>query len=143
MIWYSFNCTFGFYSVCIKLFWILNLRQWHPHPTTGQVLQTSQTPDLISEEEDEPVFPITPGLFAAIFCNKFKYIGNIDFLLFNLFLSTHLNVFIQYSEWWTWFVSIIVFITALLIQQRGECWWGDVQQKITNYHFINTTKNIE
>jgi hypothetical protein len=27
--------------------------QWHPHPTTGQVLQSSPTPDLISEEEEE------------------------------------------------------------------------------------------
>ena len=36
--------------ICIKLFWILNL--WHPHPTTGQVLQSSPTPDLISEEEE-------------------------------------------------------------------------------------------
>ena len=35
--------------ICIKLFWILNL--WHPHPTTGQILQ-SPTPDLISEEEE-------------------------------------------------------------------------------------------
>jgi hypothetical protein len=34
-----------------KVFWILTLRQWHPHPTTGQVLQSSLTPDLISEEE--------------------------------------------------------------------------------------------
>jgi len=40
-----------FIHVCIKLFWILTLRQWHPHPTTGQVLQSSPTPDLISEEE--------------------------------------------------------------------------------------------
>jgi hypothetical protein len=37
--------------ICIKLFWILILRQWHPHPTTGQVLQSSPTPHLISEEE--------------------------------------------------------------------------------------------
>ena len=89
------------------------------------------------------LFPITPGLFAAIFCNKFKYIGNIDFLLFNLFFSTHFKVFIQYSEWWTWFLSFIVFISALLIQRREECWWRAVQQKITNDNFINTTKNIE
>jgi hypothetical protein len=63
-----------------------HLLQWHPHPTTGQVFQSSPTPDLISEE-DESVFPITPGLFAAIFCNKFKYIGNIDFLLFNFMIT--------------------------------------------------------
>ena len=36
-----------------KVFWILTLGQWHPHPTTGQVLQSSPTPDLISEEEEE------------------------------------------------------------------------------------------
>jgi len=36
-----------------KVFWILTLRQWHPHPTTGQVLQSSPNPDLISEEEEE------------------------------------------------------------------------------------------
>ena len=36
-----------------KVFWILTLRQWHPHPTPGQVLQSSPTPDLISEEEEE------------------------------------------------------------------------------------------
>ena len=39
--------------ICIKLFWILTPRQWHPHPTRGQVLQSSPTPDLISEEEEE------------------------------------------------------------------------------------------
>ena len=39
--------------ICIKLFWILTLRQWHSHSTTGQVLQSSPTPDLISEEEEE------------------------------------------------------------------------------------------
>ena len=39
--------------ICIKLFWILTLRQWHPHPTTGQVLQSIPTPYLISEEEEE------------------------------------------------------------------------------------------
>ena len=38
--------------ICIQLFWILTLRQWHPHPTTGQVLRSSPTPDLISEEEE-------------------------------------------------------------------------------------------
>jgi hypothetical protein len=37
--------------ICIKLFWILTL--WHPHPTTGQVLQSSPTPDLISAQEEE------------------------------------------------------------------------------------------
>jgi hypothetical protein len=39
--------------ICIKLFWILALRQWHPHPTTYQVLQSSPTPDLKSEEKKE------------------------------------------------------------------------------------------
>jgi hypothetical protein len=39
--------------ICIKLFWILALRQWHPHPTTYQVLQSSPTPDLKSEEKEE------------------------------------------------------------------------------------------
>ena len=34
-----------------KVFWILTLR--HPHPTTGQVLQSSPTPDLISDEGEE------------------------------------------------------------------------------------------
>jgi hypothetical protein len=42
--------------ICIKLFGILTLRQWHPHPTTGQVLQSSPTPDLVSEEEEEGQF---------------------------------------------------------------------------------------
>jgi hypothetical protein len=42
--------------ICIKLFWILTLRQWHPRPTTGQVLQSSPTPDLVSEEEEEGQF---------------------------------------------------------------------------------------
>ena len=42
--------------ICIKLFWILTLRQWHPHPTSGQVLQSSPTPDLVSEEEEEGQF---------------------------------------------------------------------------------------
>ena len=27
--------------------------KWHPHPTTGQVLQSSPTPDLVSEEDEE------------------------------------------------------------------------------------------
>jgi hypothetical protein len=39
--------------ICIKLFWTLTLRQWHPHPMKGQVLQSSSTLDLISEEEEE------------------------------------------------------------------------------------------
>jgi hypothetical protein len=39
--------------ICIKLFWILTLRQWHSYPTTDQVLQSSPTSDLISEEEEE------------------------------------------------------------------------------------------
>jgi hypothetical protein len=26
--------------ICIKLFWILTLRQWHPHPATGQVFDS-------------------------------------------------------------------------------------------------------
>ena len=42
--------------ICIELFWILTLRQWHPHPTTGQVLQSSPTPDLVSEEQEEGQF---------------------------------------------------------------------------------------
>jgi hypothetical protein len=43
-----------------KVFWILTLRQWHPHPTTGQVLQSSLTPDLISEEDT-----LNQGLFLT------------------------------------------------------------------------------
>ena len=39
--------------ICIKYSEILTLGQWHHHPTTGQVLQSSPTPDLISEEEEE------------------------------------------------------------------------------------------
>ena len=42
-----------------KVFWILIMRQWHPLPTTGQVLQSSPSPDLISEEEDSTFLEIT------------------------------------------------------------------------------------
>ena len=81
--------------ICIKLFWILTLRQWHPHPTTGQVLQSSSTPDLISEEEKEEeeeedmhVLILESANFAQttkIGIHEFKRIHNDDRPLYHFF----------------------------------------------------------
>jgi hypothetical protein len=78
--------------ICIKLFWILTPRQWHPHPTTGQVLQSSSTPDLISEEEEEEedmhVLILESANFVQttkIGIHEFKRIHNDDRPLYHFF----------------------------------------------------------
>ena len=79
--------------ICIKLFWILTPRQWHPHPTTGQVLQSSSTPDLISEEEEEEeedmhVLILESANFVQttkIGIHEFKLIHNDDRPLYHFF----------------------------------------------------------